>query len=234
MTIYDLEGDADNPLIDPLADSRRSLATGVSQRLEEMILAGELKAGERINESHLGLRLKVSRAPIREALRRLERHGLIETQPNRGAFVVQLDARDIAELFDIRIALEELVGRRAAERLDASRLAQIEAVLLRLTAHAEAGRSREYYRANLDLHALIVDAAGSRHLANSYAGVVKRLALYRIANPATPTDMRVSLSEHIGIVAALRRRDPTAAGQALADHCRSGYHRQFAQALEAP
>ena len=212
---------------DPLADSRRSLASGASARIEEMILSGELKPGTRINESHLGTALRISRAPVREALRRLERHGLVETKPNLGSFVVALDARDVAELYDIRIALEELVGRRAAERLDATRLARLDALLEVLATHVESGSSRDYYRANLDLHALIVAAADSRHLTDAYAGVVKRLALYRIGSPASPVDMRASLAEHVAIVEALRRRDPTAAGRALADHCRSGYHRHF-------
>lgn len=212
---------------DPLADSRRSLATGVSQRIEAMILAGQIRPGERINESRLGAALKVSRAPVREALRRLERHGLIETRPNLGSFVATLDVHDISELYDIRIALEELVGRRAAERLDPVRLARLDEVMARLDVHVASGSSKDYYLDNLGFHSVIVEAAASRHLADAYAGVVKRLALYRIGNPATPADMAASLAEHRSIVAALRRRDPTAAGQALADHCRSGYHRHF-------
>lgn len=217
---------------DPLADSRRSLATGISRRIEELILGGELKPGERINEVRLAATLKVSRAPVREALRRLERHGLVETRPNFGSYVVVLDRQDIAELYDIRIALEELVGRRAAERMDPVRLARLEAELARCAACAAAGDSRGYYRANLDLHAVIVAAAGSRHLADAYAGVVKRLAVCRIGNPASAADMRTSLAEHQAVVEALRRRDPTAAGQALGDHCRSGFHRHLAGAAE--
>jgi DNA-binding GntR family transcriptional regulator len=212
---------------DPLADSRRSLATGVGERIEALILGGDLKPGQRINEVRLAAELRVSRAPIREACRRLERHGLVEMRPNRGAFVCTLDARDIAELYDLRAALEDLVGRRAAERCDAARLDQLAAMVAEMARLAGASPSREYFLANQRFHAAIVAAAASRHLADAYAGAAKRLALYRIGHQASPADMATSLAEHQGILAALRARDPAAAGRALADHCRSGYHRHL-------
>jgi DNA-binding GntR family transcriptional regulator len=213
---------------DPLADSRRSLALGVGERIEALILGGELKPGQRINEVHLAAALRVSRAPVREACRRLERHGLVEMRPNLGAFVCTLDARDIAELYDLRAALEDLVGRRAAERCDAARLGQLDAVMAEMADLAAAGGpSRDYFLTNQRFHALIVAAAASRHLAEAYAGATKRLALYRIGQVACPADMAASLTEHRGILAALRARDPAAAGRVLADHCRSGYHRHL-------
>ena len=220
----------DAPDTDPLADSRRSLATGVSARIEEMILSGALRPGERINESRLGAALRVSRAPIREACRRLERHGLVEVRPNHGAFICTLDGRDIADLYDLRTALEDLVGRRAAERFDEPRLGRLDALHDELAGHAAAGDSRAYYLANQGFHALIVATAGSRHIADAYAGVAKRLALYRIGRLAPREDLAASLAEHARIRDALRARDAAAAGRALADHCRSGYLRHFGPA----
>lgn len=210
---------------DPLADSRRSLATGVGERIEALILAGGLKPGQRINEVRLAAELRVSRAPIREACRRLERHGLIEVRPNRGAFVCELDASGIAELYDLRAALEDLVGRRAAERCDQGRLAALAALVEEMAALAAADDSHGYFLANHRFHAQIVAAAASRHLADAYAGATKRLALYRIGQRAGSEDLAASLAEHRAIHAALAARDPAAAGRALADHCRAGYHR---------
>lgn len=217
------------PTSDPLADARRSLARGVGERIEEMILSGELKPGERINESHLGAALRVSRAPVREACRRLERHGLVEVRPNLGTFVCTLGTQDIAELYEIRIALEDLVGRRAAARIDDATMERLDDWLVQMERHAAAGRSRDYFRVNQRLHAAIVEVAGSRHLADAYAGVVKRLGLYRIGHRASDDDLRASLDEHARILAALRARDPAAAGAALAAHCRNGYDRHLRQ-----
>ncbi len=219
---------------DPLADSRRSLAAGIALRIEAMILDGTIAPGERINEVRLSASLHVSRAPVREACRRLERHGLVEVRPNLGTFVCTLDARDIADLYDLRANLEDLVGRRAAERIDDGRLAALAAVFTELEREAQAGRSREYFLANRRFHDLIVAATGSRHLDDAYAGVTKRLALYRIGHLARGSDLLISLEEHRRILAALRARDATAAGRALADHCRSGYHRHLGQTAAAP
>jgi len=222
------------PADDPLADARRSLARGLSERIEAMILTGELRPGQRINESHLAAALKVSRAPVREACRRLERHGLVEVRPNLGSFVCTLDDRDIAELYEIRIALEELLGQRAALRIDEPALAGLDACLQRLAAHCAAGSSRAYYVDNQLFHAVIVTAAGSRHLADAYAGAAKRLAIYRIGQLASAEDMRASHAEHARIVDALRARDPVAAGQALAEHCRRGVERHLRRAASTP
>lgn len=216
-----------SPDTDPLAGSRRSLATGISARIEEMILAGDLKPGQRINESHLGAALRVSRAPVREACRRLERHGLVLTKPNRGTFVCRLDEQDVADLYDLRIALEELVGRRAATRIGADRLGELHDVLERLRAIAAAGGSRDYYRVNLRFHDIIVAAAGSEHIADAYHGVTKRLAIHRIGSVASPADLAASLAEHEAIAAALAAHDAAAAGQALAEHCRRGHRRHL-------
>lgn len=212
---------------DPLADARRSLARGLSERIEAMILTGELKPGQRINESHLAAALRVSRAPIREACRRLERHGLVEVRPNLGTFVCTLDGDDIAELYEIRIALEEILGRRAAQRISPTAVAELELCLQQLAAHGAAGDSRAYYVANQRFHAVIVAAAGSRHLADAYAGAAKRLAIYRIGQQASAEDMRTSYAEHARIVAALCAGDAAAAGLALADHCRRGVERHL-------
>lgn len=218
---------------DPLADARRSLARGLSERIEAMILTGELQPGQRINESHLAAALRVSRAPIREACRRLERHGLVEVRPNLGTFVCTLDDDDIVELYEIRIALEELLGRRAAVRIDDAALRDLDDCLLLLAEHGASGDSQAYYLANQRFHAVIVAAAGSRHLAYAYAGAAKRLAIYRIGQRASPEDMRVSHAEHACIVAALRARDADAAGRALAEHCRRGVERHLRRTTTA-
>jgi DNA-binding GntR family transcriptional regulator len=216
-----------------MADARRSLARGLSERIEAMILAGELKPGQRINESHLATALRVSRAPIREACRRLERHGLVEVRPNLGTFVCTLGDDDIAELYEIRIALEELLGRRAAPRIDELALRELDTCLERLAEHGAAGDSHAYYVANQRFHAVIVAAAGSRHLADAYAGAAKRLAIYRIGQRASAEDMRVSYAEHASIVTALRAHDAVAAGLALAEHCRRGVERHLRRTASA-
>ena len=87
----------------------------IVERLREDILAGRLAPGSRLVESDLTARFAVSRGPVREALRRLSAEGLIEHRPHRGAVVRRLSERDIRELFQIRVEMEALAARLAAE-----------------------------------------------------------------------------------------------------------------------
>ena len=91
----------------------------IVERLREDILAGSMPPGSRLVECDLTARFAVSRGPVREALRRLAAEGLIDHWPNRGALVRRLSARDIIEFFQIRVEVESLAARLAAESDDA-------------------------------------------------------------------------------------------------------------------
>jgi DNA-binding GntR family transcriptional regulator len=93
-----------------------SLASVLAQELERMVISGDLKPGERINEQQLAQRFGVSRGPIREAVRSLEGAGLANGVTNRGVFVRRLSVSEVRELYDIRAALFGLAGRLMAER----------------------------------------------------------------------------------------------------------------------
>ncbi len=96
---------------------RRSLATEIFQRLEHMILSGTLKPGQPLNEKALSDTNGLSRAPIREAIRRLEQAGLVETYVNRGAFVKEISPKSAADLCEVRVVLAAHAARLAATRM---------------------------------------------------------------------------------------------------------------------
>ena len=96
--------------------------------LEQDIVTGALRPGERLDEQSLAARFGVSRTPIREALMQLASAGLIELQPRRGAFVASLSLRDVIERFEVMAALEGACGALAARRItEGERLALLEA-----------------------------------------------------------------------------------------------------------
>ena len=97
-----------------------SLPMLVAREVERMILAGELSVGERVNESQLAARFRVSRGPVREALRGLEESGLLRLEKNRGVFVREISLAEADEIYDLREALDELVGERLAKSFDAA------------------------------------------------------------------------------------------------------------------
>ena len=91
-----------------------SLPMLVQEEIERLIMTGELPVGSRINESDLAQRFNTSRGPIREALRALEEAGLLRTEKNRGMFVRELSLVEADEIYELREALEQIIGRRAA------------------------------------------------------------------------------------------------------------------------
>jgi DNA-binding GntR family transcriptional regulator len=216
--------------MDPL--SHRNLVPSVVERIEGLLFSAKLLPGERINESHLAQSLGVSRGPIREALRLLEKHGLVQTQANKGAYVCRLSSEDMADLYDIRATLEGLIGERAATRIDATAIAGLHHDLDQMEQASARDDSVSYYGINLHFHERILAATGSSHLAGIYEGIAKKIALNRIANPAPREVVASSLQEHRHIVEALATGDSRLAGEAMRAHCRAGYHRILQQARD--
>jgi DNA-binding GntR family transcriptional regulator len=139
-----------------------------------MILRGEIKAGERINEPDVAARLGVSRVPVREALRELESSGLVEARKHSGVFVRKLGAEEVRGLYELRALLDGFAGRRAA-RLPAEqreRLADaLDASVARMEEAAQAYDVSAYYSENLRFHWLMVEAAGNAALVETYRPV---------------------------------------------------------------
>lgn len=97
------------------AESPASSSDTARARIRELIISGDFAPGSRLRERELSQTLAVSRVPVREALQQLEAEGFIDTSPRRGATVKQITLRDVNELFDVRLSLEVLAARLAAQ-----------------------------------------------------------------------------------------------------------------------
>src|SRR6202035_2950474 len=106
-----------------------SLPGLVQAEIEQLILRGELAIGQRINERDLALRFGMSRGPIREALRALEESRLVRSEKNRGVFVREISVAEADEIYDVREALDQLIGQRVAERATADQLGALGSVI---------------------------------------------------------------------------------------------------------
>src|SRR6478735_7389624 len=100
---------------EPPGSSAGSSADTTRARIRELIISGDFAPGSRLRERELSQSLEVSRVPVREALQQLEAEGFIDTSPRRGATVKQITLRDVNELFDVRLSLEVLAARLAAQ-----------------------------------------------------------------------------------------------------------------------
>jgi len=199
-----------------------SLASVLEREIEAMILNGELALGERVPEFKLAERFKVSRSPVREALRALDGAGLVEVVPNRGAFVRRIAVEEALEVYEVRASLFGLAGRLMVERASDADIAQLKALHLEMAEAAAAHDFERYFPLNFRFHELIVDSAGNRTLAAQYRVLVKRLRLFRARNLMFGDTLEVSHREHEQIVDGITRRDADAAERACFDHVEQG------------
>jgi phosphonate utilization transcriptional regulator len=195
-----------------------SLTSVVQGELERMILSGELAPGAKLTEMTLATRLGVSRGPLREAFRMLEEAGLVRTEKNRGVFVRDIPIEEAIEIFDLRAAMDELVGRRLAQSIQPAQLKEIRGLVDQMEHAVKAKDAYQYHLLNLGFHDRLVELAGNGKLTAIYRKLIKELSLFRRLNLADGWLMPVSANEHRLIVKAIASGDPQAAGQAMFKH----------------
>jgi DNA-binding GntR family transcriptional regulator len=199
--------------------------TRVIALLRGAIIDGEFDPATKLRTEALAKRFGTSRSPVREALLALEREGLVEILPNRGAVVRHFDHRDLSELYELRCVLEPRVAARAASRIDAGGLDLLEQICVE---SERLSRRRSPPMASvLELddrfHLAILGAADSRRLAeamNSAFGIPHRLRWRFWSKP----DLRArALAQHRQIMDALRTHNGRLANAAMELHLLDAY-----------
>ncbi len=190
--------------------------------VRRLILSGQYASGDRLGEVELAATLGVSRTPVREALRLLAAEGLVEITPNKGARVIAWSPAELEEIFVLRAQVEGLAARRAAERITAEALDELEELAL---AHAEATAVRgdrdldRIYELNGLYHAGVVQAAGGgASLTGVVSSLVHSVVLHRTLHTFDDVAMERSSRHHIEIVTAMRNRDPEWAECVMRSH----------------
>src|SRR5262249_22608733 len=161
------------------------------------------KGGERLNETTLATRFRTSRGPLREALQALGEQGIVSFTRNRGAFVRRVTREDALELYSIRAALEDEVGRHLAGRLNEEQSATLESLVAEMERFIKGRRVAEYYDLNLRFHDLLVEYSGNARLAFFYRRVIKELHLFRLYGLAQGSSLYKSNAEHRAILESL-------------------------------
>jgi DNA-binding GntR family transcriptional regulator len=215
------------------ADERRALVDKLASQLHARVLSGELPSGTRLRQEALAEEFGVSRTPVREALRKLQAGGLVELQPNRGAVVRGLSAREIRDAYEVRAALEALAAQLAAERISREQLERLNRVqgefrtaLDRALAKRRGGREvgvrelRRWAKANDDFHQTIHEASGNEVLASALAQLARNFPrdLSRLVVSESTAMLEANVREHEAILEALSRRDAEAAYELMQRH----------------
>ena len=212
-----------------------SLPALVQAEIEQLILSGELAAGQRLNESELALRFRTSRGPVREALRALEECRLVRAEKNRGVFVRAIEVAEADEIYDIREVLDELIGQRVARRVTAAQLEALKSSVAQMEAATSGGDLKHYHALNLKFHDLLVEYAGNSRLTEVYRLLTKELLLFRLRGLQDGGGFAVSNTEHKAVVEAIAARDCARAGHLLRQHAlesRARMHKAAAAATE--
>ena len=211
---------------------KMSLASVAYKELERLIVDGVLEPGEQINEKALSETNGLSRAPIREACRRLEQAGLVEIILNRGVFVRRLSHAAARELCDIRLVLAGYAGRLAAEQFSKAQLQRLGTLMDRIEAAAASNDLPGYYQLNVKFHAAIFAAAGNRRLTELYGSIAKELSLFRWLAFQESPDFPDALAAHRQIVESAKAKDPEALARALEEHLRATNRRLLSRGLK--
>lgn len=203
----------------------RSLAVDVAERLRAAILGGHFGPGERLREEELARSMGVSRGPVREALARLEREGLLVIRRNRGAVVAQLSQEDLDEVYTLRVAIERLAVQRAVAIGEAQAFARIQAVVDMIAAAVKRGISeQEAAEIDIEFHDRIYQAANHRRLYECWTTLKPQLHILFLNRNVANADFRdYAVTSHQAILDAIRDRDEARAVQLTEAHLRGSY-----------
>jgi len=210
-----------------------SLPMLVQEEIERLIMTGALAVGSRVNESELAQRLGTSRGPIREALRALEEAGLVRNEKNRGVFVREISVEEADEIYELREALEEIIGRRVTRAITREGVDRLKGMLKAMKVAAKAQDIEQYAQLNLQFHEVLLETSGSQKLVETYRRLIKELHLFRMRALDSGGGLRVSADEHQVIVEAIAAGDAERAGQVMRQHVADSRARMH-KALDRP
>jgi len=190
----------------------------IRDRLEEDLVNGALPPGSKLDEASLCRQFKVSRTPVREALRQLATSGLIQLIPNRGAFVAEMSLAKLIEMFEVMAELEGMCGRLAARRITEIQKQRLREHHDECRSAGIEGNTDTYYYANAEFHEVIYEACGNSFLIEQVRMLQPRLQPYRRMQLRVPKRVNDSFAEHQEIVDAIDSGDEAAAESALRAH----------------
>lgn len=190
----------------------------VTQRLRLLLVEGRIAPGAKLNERELCEQMKVSRTPLREAIKTLAAEGLVELLPNRGAIAVQLGEDDILNTFEVMAGLEGLSGELAAQRITPEELTEIEAMHYEMKAAYTRRDLSAYYRLNAAIHRAFNAAARNPVLTATYNQVNARLQALRFRSNQDGEKWTRAMQEHDRMIEALQKRDSAALRAELVAH----------------
>jgi len=210
-----------------VAERTESLTMIVRDKIERMILSGEIPAGERLNENALAARLNVSRGPVREATWSLEQAGLVRIERNRGVFVRKVSLEDALHLYDVRSGLARVAGRLLASRVTTEQIVLLTALYDEMERARETQDQPAYNEGNRRFHTSLVAFTGNERLISYHDTTEKELRLFVRRGVLGPARLRISSREHKQILDCIVKGDDEGAATAFERHILNGKQRML-------
>ncbi len=206
-------------------ERRATLADRVLGQIREAIKQGKLKPGERVIEATLAQEMGISRVTVREALRRLEKEGLISARPYKGAVITALTDQALEEIYELRMVLEELAIRTLVRKLTPEKIGRLEAVVEKMKRVATQCRTEDVIDADLGFHRTICELSENRRLLKAWLELSNQLRAFIAAEgrlyPNAPPEE--TLPSHFPVLDAIRVRDADRAAGIMKDLITFGY-----------
>ena len=205
-------------MIQPIEDTKKTIAGIVQERIRDAILTGNIPAGSRIDQAQLAQDLNVSLVPVREALKKLEGEGFVQIIPRRGAFVTATSVKDMEQLYFARALLEGQAAYHAVDKLKTQDFKRLEE-LVRLMERSL--QDHDYIKFNADnraFHFTIYEATNNSYLMNMIAGMWDLAERYRFRYLVLRDQSEIIQQEHQMILDACLRRDAAGLRDAIVAH----------------
>jgi DNA-binding GntR family transcriptional regulator len=200
----------------------RPLYEDVAERLREQIFSHELAPGSWLDEQSLAIAFGISRTPMREAIKVLASEGLVTTKMNKGAYVTEVDRRDLEQIFTVLSLLEGQAAKETAIKASEDQLTQLDNLHHRLEKAAADRDTEQFFEINVKFHDLIQEIAGNRWMNGVIVDLRKVLKLQRRDSLGRTGRLLSSLIEHREILQAILKKDPIAAESAMRKHLARG------------
>lgn len=198
--------------------SRNYLHDEVARHLRALIQSGELKPQQRLNEGELADRFRISRTPLREAIKILATEGLLDLLPNRGARVASISETEIDEMLEVIAGLEATGGELACAKVTDADIARIVAIHDRMAEAYHQRHHLEYFDLNRQIHEAIIAASGNATLQGVYITLSGRVQRARYAAHKTPEQWESAMVDHDRMMTLLRARDGAGLARLLRAH----------------
>lgn len=196
------------------------LVEKLSEAMTEAILEGVFRGGDQLTELDLQKQFKISRTPIRESFRVLEKKGLVEVIPRKGTFVKRISSRDIEENFPVRSVLEGLAAKQAYTRMSPSGLESMERALAGMKVAAENEDAKFYWKQHILFHEIFIDACGNQLLINHLKTLRMQIMWYQFSYQYYQEEFKNSYQIHEVIMGLFKSKnsDPDLLEAAVRTH----------------